>query len=88
VLRVSFDPRIMTWNDEFTDAGRMKLGPRSRRHGGRPLHPRRGTTGAARARRERLSNFVASLGAGLFSVRQERRTYPMNAEFGITIASR
>src|SRR5207248_2687692 len=26
VLRVTFDPRIMTWNDEFTDAGRLKLG--------------------------------------------------------------
>ena len=26
VLRVTFDPRIMTWNDQFTDAGRMKLG--------------------------------------------------------------
>src|SRR5256885_5041643 len=26
VLRVTFDPRIMTWNDQFTGAGRMKLG--------------------------------------------------------------
>src|SRR2546430_2342334 len=26
VLRVTFDPRIMTWNDEFTEAGRLKLG--------------------------------------------------------------
>src|SRR5213078_1204177 len=26
ILRVTFDPRIMTWNDEFTDAGRLKLG--------------------------------------------------------------
>ena len=26
VVRVTFDPRIMTWNDQFTDAGRMKLG--------------------------------------------------------------
>jgi len=25
-LRVTFDPRIMTWNDEFTDAGRRRLG--------------------------------------------------------------
>jgi hypothetical protein len=85
VLRVSFDPRIMTWNDEFTDAGRMKLGA-----------PLTGDTVGGRyipvvARLEQhvrvasgLSNFVASLGAGLFSVRQERRTYPMSAEFGIT----
>src|SRR6267378_1219588 len=85
VLRVTFDPRIMTWNDQFTDAGRMKLGA-----------PLTGDTVGGRyipvvARLEQhvrvasgLSNFVASLGAGLFSVRQERRTYPMNAEFGIT----
>jgi len=26
ILRVTFDPRIMTWNDEFTDAGRRRLG--------------------------------------------------------------
>src|SRR5881227_2556267 len=26
VLRVTFDPRIMTWNDQFTDAGRRRLG--------------------------------------------------------------
>ncbi|PYO96858.1 MAG: hypothetical protein DMD60_08895 [Gemmatimonadetes bacterium] len=85
VLRVTFDPRIMTWNDQFTDAGRMKLGA-----------PLTGDTVGGRyipvvARLEQnvrvasgLSNFVASLGAGLFSVRQERRTYPMSAEFGIT----
>src|SRR5256884_9491074 len=26
ILRVTSDPRIMTWNDEFTDAGRRRLG--------------------------------------------------------------
>src|SRR5256885_15039898 len=26
ILRVTFDPRIMTWNDEFTAAGRRRLG--------------------------------------------------------------
>src|SRR3989440_9171939 len=26
ILRVTFDPRIMSWNDEFTDAGRRRLG--------------------------------------------------------------
>src|SRR5213596_2386614 len=85
VLRVTFDPRIMTWNDEFTDAGRMKLGA-----------PLTGDTVGGRyipvvARLEQnvrvasgLSGFVASLGAGLLSVRQERRTYPMSAELGLT----
>src|SRR5260370_27844328 len=26
VLRVTFDPRIMTWNDEVSDHGRVRLG--------------------------------------------------------------
>jgi len=85
VLRVTFDPRVMTWNDQFTDAGRMKLGA-----------PLTGDTVGGRyipvvARLEQnvriasgLSGFVASLGAGLLSVRQERRTYPMSAELGLT----
>ncbi len=86
VLRVTFDPRIMTWNDQFTDGGgRMKLGA-----------PLTGDTVGGRyipvvARLEQnvrvasgLSSFVASLGAGLLSVRQERRTYPTTAELGLT----
>ena len=85
VLRVTFDPRIMTWNDQFTDAGRLRLGA-----------PLTGDTVGGRyipvvARLEQnvrvasgLANFVASLGAGLFSVRQERRTYPTTAELGLT----
>src|SRR5207249_2130956 len=85
VLRVTFDPRIMTWNDEFTDAGRLKLGA-----------PLTGDTVGGRyipvvARLEQnvrvasgLAGFVASLGAGLYNVRQERRTYPTTAELGIT----
>src|SRR5437667_1649452 len=85
VLRVTFDPRIMTWNDEFTEAGRLKLGA-----------PLTGDTVGGRyipvvARLEQnvraasgLAGFVASLGAGLFNVRQERRTYPTTAALGTT----
>src|SRR5712691_13130247 len=85
VLRVTFDPRIMTWNDQFTDAGRMRLGASLTGDtvGGRYI--------PVVARLEQnvrvasgLSGFVASLGAGLLSVRQERRTYPMMAELGLT----
>ena len=85
VLRVTFDPRIMTWNDQFTATGRMKLGAALTGDtvGGRyiPLVARleqnvRVASG--------LSGFVASLGVGLLSVRQERRTYPMMAELGLT----
>src|SRR6059036_25745 len=86
VLRVTFDPRIMTWNDQFTDGGRrLKLGA-----------PLTGDTVGGRyipavARLEQnvrvasgLSGFVASLGAGVLAVRQERRTYPTTAELGLT----
>src|SRR2546429_1204093 len=85
VLRVTFDPRIMPWTDEFTDAGRLKLGAQLTGDtvGGRytPVVARleqnvRVASG--------LAGFVASLGAGLFNVRQERRTYPTTAELGIT----
>ena len=85
VLRVTFDPRIMTWNDQFTDAGRMKLGAALSGDtvGGRYI--------PVVARLEQnvrvasgLAGFVASLGAGLLSVRQERRTYPIRAELGLS----
>ncbi len=84
-IRVTFDPRIMTWNSEFTDRGRLDVG--------------RGLTGdtaggtyiptVARLQQDvRLASgvagFVASLGQGQLTVRQERRTYPVTAELGLT----
>jgi hypothetical protein len=85
VLRVSVDPRIMTWNDQFTGAGRMKLGAplTGDTVGGRyiPVVGRleqnvRFVTG--------IAGFVASLGKGMFNVRHETRTYPMKAELGLS----
>src|SRR2546426_3199239 len=85
MIRFTFDPRIMTWNSEFTDAGRLGLG--------------RGLTGdtvgsayiPSVARLEQdvrlasgVAGFVASLGQGRLSVREERRTYPITAELGLT----
>ncbi|HEX4599835.1 MAG TPA: hypothetical protein VH116_00470 [Gemmatimonadales bacterium] len=84
-IRVTFDPRIMTWNSEFTDRGRLGLG--------------RGLTGdsvggsyipsLARLQQDtrfvtRIAGFVASLGRGQLDVRQERRTYPIAADVGVT----
>jgi len=80
VLRVTFDPRIMTWNDEFTDAGRLKLGA-----------PLTGDTVGGRyipvvARLEQnvrvasgLLEFRASLGAGLLSRAAGAADLPMMA---------
>ena len=104
ILRVTFDPRIMTWNDEFTDAGRRRLGfgLTSDTVGSRYIpvlgqleQNVRTVTGdlipviqpqvlGHGDREALLPRFVASLGAGLLSVRQERRTYPISAELGVT----
>src|SRR2546426_7063883 len=85
MIRFTFDPRIMTWNSEFTDAGRLGLG--------------RGLTGdtvgsayiPSVARLEQdvrlasgVAGVVASLGQGGLSVREERRPYPITAALGAT----
>src|SRR5437764_13176736 len=81
VLRLTFDPRIMTWNDQFTDAGRMKLGAALSGDtvGGRYI--------PAVARLEQnvrvasgLAGVGGSRGAALVSAREERPTYPIRAE--------
>src|SRR6266704_2131942 len=104
ILRVTFDPRIMTWNDEFTDAGRRRLGfgLTGDTVGSRYIPALAQLEQNVRAvtgdlvpaiqpqlighgdRVALLPRFVASLGAGLLSVRQERRTYPITAELGVT----
>ena len=84
VVRVTFDPRVMTWEAQFVDGARLPLG-----------HGLTGdTVGSAAiptlARLEqdvrtaaRVPGFVASLGKGRFRVRQERRSYPVTAELGL-----
>jgi len=104
ILRVTFDPRIMTWNDEFTDAGRRRLGfgltgdtvgsryipalaqleQNVRTVTGDLVPVIRPQVVGPGDRQPLLPRFVASLGAGLLSVRQERRTYPVTAELGVT----
>jgi hypothetical protein len=85
VLRVTFDPVIMAWDARFTDQGRIGLGAALTGD----------TVGSAHipalARLEQdvrtvsgISGFVASLGAGLFAVHEERRSYPITAELGLT----
>ena len=85
VLRVTFDPVIMAWDARFTDQGRVGLGAALTGD----------TVGSAHipalARLEQdvravsgIAGFVASLGAGLFAVHEERRTTPITAELGLT----
>jgi hypothetical protein len=85
VLRVTFDPRIMTWNSVFTDMGRLGLG---RGLTGDSVGPALIPAVAQLQGDVRLASgvagFVASLGQGVLSVREERRTYPVAAEVGLS----
>src|SRR5438132_13880556 len=85
-LRVTLDPRIMTWDRQYTHATAWQpLGA--------PLTGdsvgSAGIPGVARLQQDvrtasGLSGFLASLGKGLLSVRQARRTVPMRPQPGVT----
>ncbi len=87
VVRVTFDPRIMTWDADFVNGARLRL---DRALTGDTL----GSTyiplvgqleqDVRVASRSPGGGFIASLGAGVFSLRQERRTLPFTAEVGVT----
>jgi len=85
VLRVTFDPQVMTWNDEFTPTGRLRLGAglTGDSVGGRYIPAVAGMQQNVRVA-SGLASFVANLGQGLLSVREERRSYPVKAELGLT----
>ena len=85
ILRLTFDPQVVTWNDEFTTTGRLRLGAglSGDSVGGRYIPAVASMEQHVRVA-SGLASFVASLGHGLLSVRQERRTYPFKAEVGLT----
>ncbi len=84
-LRVTFDPRIFTWDHQYTGAGLESLGA-----------PLSGDTIGARhipllaplqqdvRTASGVPDFVASLGRGLMSVYLEKRVTPVTAELGVT----
>jgi hypothetical protein len=84
-LRVTFDPRILTWSRDFTSSGLAPLGA--------PLTG--DTIGAlhiptvARLQQDLrtasgMPGFIASIGQGAFSARAEVRVTPITAELGLT----
>ncbi len=86
-VRLTFEPRIETWDHRFFNGVRERLGAPLTGDtvgGGGAFLP----TVARLQRDVRLASgvngFVASLGRGLFSVRHERRTTPITAEIGVT----
>ena len=85
-LRVTFDPRIEFWDEEFVDGTRVRLGAALT---GDPVLASPGlpalllldenirTAGA-------LPTFASSLGAARLSVLSQRRVTPLTLDFGIT----
>jgi hypothetical protein len=85
VLRVTFDPRILAWSQQFTTAGLEPLGASLSGDTIGALH----IPVVARLQQDvrtasGVSGFVASLGKGLLSARLEKRVTPVTAEIGLT----
>jgi hypothetical protein len=86
VFRVTFDPRITTWERLATPGGRVALGggPAFTGDSAVAWYPSvarlqqdvRAVTG--------LAGFVATLGRDLLAIRAERRVTPIGVEYGVT----
>ncbi len=84
-LRVTFDPRIFTWDHQYTSAGLQSLGaPLSGDTIGAQRIPLLGRLQQDVRTASGVPDFVASLGKGLLSVYLEKRVTPVTAELGIT----
>ena len=85
-LRVTVDPRVVTWDREYVNgtAWRPLGAPLTGDSVGSAAIPTVARLEQDVRSASGLSGFLASLGKGLFSVRQERRTFPIAAELGVT----
>lgn len=83
-LRITFDPRTMTWEEEFTAGGRQPLGAA---FAGDSITQWRPAVALAEENIQAatgLAGYVARLGGSLLAVRAERRVMPIAFEYGIT----
>ncbi|MGH7568798.1 MAG: hypothetical protein ACREL9_07485 [Gemmatimonadales bacterium] len=86
-MRLTFEPRIETWDHRFFNGARERLGAPLTGDtvgGGSAFLPVVARLQQDVRTASGATGFVASLGRGLFSVRHERRTTPITAEFGVT----
>jgi hypothetical protein len=83
-LRITFDPRILAWEDEYTPAGRRPLG--AAYAGDSILQWRPGVALVQQNVRAAtgLAGYVATLGGSLLAIRAERRVTPIGFEYGLT----
>jgi hypothetical protein len=83
-LRVTFEPRTMVWNQEYTASGRKAIGFALSGDSAGVVIPSiarlqqdvRALTG--------IAGYVASLGRELLAVHTERRVMPIGFEYGVT----
>ena len=83
-LRVTFDPRITTWEQVFTPAGRQPLGAGFAGDSLTDWQPARALAQETVRAATGLTGYVARLGGSLLAVRAEQRITPIGLEYGIT----
>src|SRR5438552_8720581 len=86
MLRVTLDPRVVTWDRQYVNGTTWQpLGaPLTGDSVGSAAIPTVARLEQDVRTASGLAGFLASLGKALFSVRQERRTFPITAELGVT----
>src|SRR5512143_2706843 len=83
-LRVTFDPRIMTWEEVFTPGGRQPVGAAFAGDSLTPWQPALALAQENVRAATGLAGYVARLGGSLLAIRSERRVTPIQLEYGIT----
>jgi hypothetical protein len=83
-LRVTFDPHIVVWEQEYTRVGRQSIGAALSGDSAAPVLP-----SVARLQQDvraltGIAGYVASLGHELLAVRADRRVMPIGFEYGVT----
>lgn len=83
-LRVTFDPTTMTWERNFTPAGRQGIGAALSGDSAATTLPSVALIQQDTRTLTGLAGYIASLGHDLLAIRAERRVMPIGLEYGIT----
>lgn len=83
-LRVTFDPTTMTWERDFTPAGRQGIGAALSGDSAALALPSVALIQQDTRTLTGLAGYIASLGHDLLAIRAERRVMPIGLEYGIT----
>jgi hypothetical protein len=83
-LRVTFDPATMTWERNFTPAGRAGIGAALNGDSAAATLPSVALIQQHTRTLTGLAGYIASLGHDLLAIRAERRVMPIGLEYGIS----